>query len=354
VAKSSLSSPEQVEQCLDEIVRAAQRSAELTRQLLTLGRQQITKPQPVSIGGLLERLHAAFRRVLPSDVVLFVETPADDLTAHVDPAQLERALLNLVLNARDAMPSGGRLRIEALGENVANDHPRLAERGYVALLVADNGRGMDSETLERIFEPFFTTKEEGAGTGLGLATVYAFAKESGGDVEVYSTPGSGTTFKLLLPASTADALLAHASPAPELAPVSRRGRILVVEDRADVRANMVKILAHHGFDVAEAADGDRALEMLAERTNTAVLCIDGVMPGAGTASVIERARKLAPGIRVLVCSGYVPEELLRRGVIAGEYSFLPKPFSALELIASVRQLLRAENDEAATDSGTRT
>jgi|GEM_PF-3897045 len=327
-----------------EIVQAARHTAELTRQLLTLGRRQVAQPQPVRLAALFERLRTSFRRVLPDDIVLDMELPAADLVAHTDPTDLERALFNLVLNARDAMPNGGRLGIRCDGKDVSDGDMGLSPGRYAEISVVDTGEGMSPETIEHVFEPFFTTKAVGTGAGLGLATVYAFAKESGGILRVESTPGAGATFTLLLPESASDATVTTATPTESgdavAVPASHRVgvSVLVVEDNPTVRDNMVKVLRRDGFQVTEAADGDQAVRLIAERLEFSVLCIDGVMPGASTREVIERAERQCSSLKVLLCSGYLQEELLRRGVATGRYAFLPKPFSAQELVAAVHGL----------------
>jgi signal transduction histidine kinase/CheY-like chemotaxis protein len=343
VAKLSLSSPDDVASYLDEIVQAAKRAGQLTSQLLTLGRAQIGAREPVDMTDFLGRLQSALRRVLPDDVTLVVDAPPEPVTARADVAGLERAVYNLVLNARDAMPAGGgTITLSCHRETVTGR--QLASGGYVLLRVSDTGHGMDAQTLTRIFDPFFTTKGERGGTGLGLATVQAFAKDAGGQVEAESAVGRGTTFTLWLPEQNGEVSHAAASadvatPAPSRE--AQRARVLVVEDHADVRANIVRTLTTHGFLVDEAADGGSALAVLADRRDYAAMCIDGVMPGLGTADVLTRAAELAPAMAILVCSGYVREELLRRGVEAGRYAFLAKPFTAEQLLASVDSVLRS-------------
>jgi signal transduction histidine kinase/ActR/RegA family two-component response regulator len=341
MAKLRRESPEEVEECLNEVLQAASGAAELSRRLLTLGRQQISTPRPTSISALLGRLQTPIRRILPDDVQLVITAPADDATALVDEAELERALLNLVLNAGDAMPRGGILTISWRGQDVTGGLDGLTDGRYVSLSVSDTGQGMDRETLDRIFDPFFTTKGDMGGTGLGLATVYAFAKESRGAIDATSTPGSGTTFTLLLPecAPVRIATPTHAAQPTTIRPFKGGERVLVVEDRPDVRVSMARILSHHGFAVSETSNGDGALQFLGDGQAFALMCIDGVMPGLETATVIERAKTLAPSMPVLVCSGHVQEELLRRGIATGRYAFLSKPFTAQQLLASVSQVL---------------
>ena len=340
LARTTLPAESQLGPTLDQVAEAANGAADLTHQLLMLGRREVGTLQPVAMGQLLRRLEETFRRVLPADIDLLVDIVDADLVVFVDPAQLERALFNLVLNARDAMPAGGSLSIVCRGEAAAGRPDRLPDGRYIVLGVADTGDGMDTETRDRAFEPFFTTKAAGKGTGLGLAMVHAFVAEAGGAIEVASTVGVGTTFTLLLPPFSEAVHLAPktavAAP-PAVRPLG--GRVLVVEDNAAVRGLMKKVLSANGFVVAEAADGDEAMGMLAQRTDYALMCIDAVMPGASAASVIAHATKVAPDMRVLVCSGYVSEDLVRRGVAEGQYAFLGKPFSAQQLMAAIQAAL---------------
>ena len=345
MAKLRRDFPEEVEECLDEVLRAAGGAADLSRRLLMLGRQHIAKPTPTAIAGLVDRLQTPMRRILADDIHLVVNPSAEDAIALVDEPQLERALLNLVINAGDAMPRGGTVTIAWRVEDVVSA-PNLADGRYVSVSISDTGQGMDRETLDRIFDPFFTTKSDKGGTGLGLATVYAFTKESHGAVDATSEPGTGTTITIWLPEArgTHPPAPTPLAAQPAGATVPAGARVLVVEDRADVRASMSRILSHHGFEVIETSDGDGALRRLADDKAFALMCIDGVMPGLETATVIERARELAPSMPVLVCSGHVQEELLRRGIATGRYAFLSKPFSSQQLLASVTQVLGSRGD----------
>jgi signal transduction histidine kinase/CheY-like chemotaxis protein len=337
--RSQSCSPQEVERTAGEILAAAESAAELTRQLLTLGRQQVWKPRAVELASFLSRFLRALRRVLPSDVTLDMTEPAKDIVALVDPAQLERACFNLALNARDAMPNGGRLAFECVKATV-EERVGLAPGDYVMLSVSDDGEGMSTDVRERIFEPFFSTKESGVGSGLGLATVYAFMREAGGDVSVSSTPGRGTTFTLYLPAHTGGEASEGVHDLQGLKPAAPPGnRVLVVEDRDDVRKSMVKVLASNGFEVASASDGDAAIRTLESELPFTVMCIDGVMPGTPTARVVEQAKRAWPSLRVLLCSGYVGDDLLRRGIAVGQISFLAKPFTPQALVTSVRGLI---------------
>jgi CheY-like chemotaxis protein len=199
---------------------------------------------------------------------------------------------------------------------------------------------MDRETLDRIFEPFFTTKAPGKGSGLGLAMVHALVGEAGGVVDVTSMKGVGTTFTLILPPFAGSVPALEPTPSVAAAPPSAgAGRVLVVEDNESVRALMRTILAKHGFAVTEAANGDDAMEILARDTGFALMCIDAVMPGTSVTEVIANAAEVAPAMKVLLCSGYVSEDLMRRGVAQGRYAFLAKPFSSQQLIAAIRTVL---------------
>jgi two-component system cell cycle sensor histidine kinase/response regulator CckA len=351
MARLRAESPAEVEEYLDEVLVAASGAADLSRRLMLLGRQHISKPRPTSVADLLDRLQMPIRRILPDDVQLVLNAPDHDAVALVDEAELERALLNLALNARDAMPRGGTLTIHWHALDASGAPDRAVGR-YVSISVTDTGHGMNRETLDHIFDPFFTTKSDKGGTGLGLATVYAFVRESRGAVDAISTPGNGTTISMKLPEALtarpapAAATTASGQPAP---PAAARGqRVLVVEDRPDVRASISRILSHCGLTVSETNDGDGALRELSNGNTFALMCIDGVMPGLETATVIERAKQLAPSMPVLVCSGHIQEDLLRRGIATGRYAFLAKPFSAKQLLTCVTELLGSGGNDTMT------
>jgi nitrogen-specific signal transduction histidine kinase/CheY-like chemotaxis protein len=329
-ARLNVDHPEAM-RCLDDVIAAAQGAGELTRQLLTLGRRQVSKPESVRVAPLLARLETSIRRLLASDISIEVTIDDPEIAVLVDPIQLERSLYNLLLNARDAMPQGGRLTIAS---------GRATARAVVAISVGDSGHGMDAETLSHIFEPFFTTKEVGKGTGLGLASVKAFAAQAGGDVLVSSEPGQGTVFTLELPEQQSSTSLTAPTDVIRVR-TQHRKPVLVVEDRADVRASMVRTLTHGGFTVTEASDGAAALALLGDARGLALLCIDGVMPGLSTAEVLKRANEIDSSLPVLLCSGHVQEDLLRRGIETGRYAFLEKPFSAQQLLDKVHGLIDA-------------
>jgi CheY-like chemotaxis protein len=255
---------------------------------------------------------------------------------------LEQVLLNLAINARDAMPEGGRLTIEVrvveLGDAYAADHLRVRPGAYALLAVSDTGVGMDAATKARAFEPFFTTKGE-KGTGLGLATVYGIVEQSGGSVAVYSEPGHGTTFKVYLPLVPAGAET-PAARSPAGPPPRGTETVLLAEDEGPVRALARAVLERHGYTVLEAADGRAALAAAALHAGTIHLLVtDLVMPGAGGREVAERLRELRPGLKVLYLSGYTEDAVVRHGVLEAEADFLQKPFTPEALARKVREVL---------------
>jgi signal transduction histidine kinase len=327
--------------CVADIAQAADHAAQLSQQLLALARKDVSKPVRLLPSALLERLEPTLRRILPSDIAIDVRAQASRAIA-IDPAQLERALLNLVVNARDAMPRGGRLEIGCRDADATEPSAGAQQGPQLAIWVCDSGDGMDSATCERIFEPFFTTKALGRGTGLGLSLVKGLVLDQGGSIAVDSAPGRGTTFTLWLPAMQGPVAGARDSAPTAEADQCLHGRsLLVVEDHPGVRASMEIILAMQGAAVHSAADGDHAIALLEDPGFTCdLLCIDGVIPGVSSARVIDRALSRASRPGILVCSGYVEEELVRRGIDAGEYAFLQKPFAPDQLVAQINAELR--------------
>jgi signal transduction histidine kinase/CheY-like chemotaxis protein len=325
-----------------EVRRAADRAAELTRQLLAFSRRQVVQPRTVSLNRVVGDLDKMLRRIIGEDVELATELAAREDTVRVDPGQLEQMLLNLAVNARDALPSGGTIRIAT--EDVELDAPQAgAPAGrWVALVVADTGCGMDAEVLERIFDPFFTTKEQGKGTGLGLSTVYGVARQSGGHVTVRSAPGEGSTFRVFLPRAAeeqdADALSAPAVPPPA---GTGTGTVLLVEDADAVRAFAARVLARCGYRVLEARDGREALEA-ALRPDEAIdlVLTDVVMPEMSGAELARRIRVARPGVPVAYMTGYADEDVMRHGALPADTLLLQKPFTAEALAELVRDALR--------------
>jgi two-component system, cell cycle sensor histidine kinase and response regulator CckA len=324
-----------------QIHRAAERAAGITRQLLAFGRRQLLRPQVLDMNRLVGGLEPMVRRVLGEDKVFTAELAPDLGQVRADPGQLEQVLLNLTLNARDAMPTGGTFTIRT--RNVTVDgHQSAGEElppgRYVLVEVSDTGHGMDGATRARAFEPFFTTKPFGQGTGLGLATVFGIVRQSGGTVRVHSAPGEGTTFDVFLPEVTDVAPAAvHAAALPA---ERGSGTVLVVEDEAIVREFTCRSLAARGYRCLEATTGAEALDLVRRGTETIDAVVsDVVMPGMGGRAMAERLVELRPAVPVLFISAYTGEEVIRRGLIAPGVPFLQKPFTPDVLAERLRELL---------------
>jgi PAS domain S-box-containing protein len=329
---------------LDQILKAADRAAGLVRQLLAFSRRQVLQPKVLDLGLVVADLDKMLRRLIGEDVDLQCLTDPHLGTVRADPGQIEQVLMNLVVNARDAMPGGGKITIETrnldVGETEARLRASVPPGPYVLLAVSDTGTGMDEETLAHVFEPFFTTKEPGRGTGLGLSTVYGIVRQSGGHISVYSEPGGGTTFKIYLPRLDEPAV-PDATPAPTRA-AGGTETVLLVEDEEMVREMLQETLAGAGYRLLVAADANHALaRAAAHRGSIQLLLTDVVMPGGSGSELAERLSLVRPGIRVLYVSGYTEEAIVRHGVLARDVAFLGKPFTPDELLARVRQLLDA-------------
>jgi len=333
--------PPAVRSDAEHIRRAAERTAAVTAQLLAFSRRQVLRPRVLDLNEVLERFRPVLQRTLGEDcrVTLLLEPGIGPVQA--DPGQLEQVLLNLAINARDAMPRGGRLSIETaaitLSETVAlpPHGVRIRPGRYVQLAVSDSGHGMDQTTLAHAFEPFFTTKGVGQGTGLGLATVYGIVKQSDGYVWAYSEPGHGTTIKVYLPITEA-ARPEFTAEAPPARPAARGELVLVVEDEEQVRTVAARALAEAGYRVLLAESGERALEMVRQNGNRPVLAlVDVVMPGLGGSELAEELARVVPETRVLFTSGYTDGEILRRGLLDPGAAFLAKPFSPEALVRAV-------------------
>jgi PAS domain S-box-containing protein len=329
---------------LEQVRRAAQRTATITQQLLAFSRRQVLRPEVVGFNTVVRNLEPIIRRALGETSRLELELAPDLGHVKADPGQLEQVLLNLTLNARDAMPGGGVLRIETA--NVELDQSYVAAKGidtlapgrYAQLMVSDTGLGMDRTTLSRIFEPFFTTKDVGQGSGLGLATVYGVVKQSNGFVWAYSEPGLGTAFKIYLP--LVDAAPTTLAPAPGAPLELRSGSILVVEDDADVRAIIGRSLRERGYTVMEAADGVDALA-LAERqaVPSDLVVADVVMPHMGGRELAARLAKRWPGVPVLFTSGYTGADAIGRGLLESGSPFIQKPLDPESLARTIHRIL---------------
>jgi hypothetical protein len=323
-------SPLRVE--VESIRQAGERARALTRQLLAFSRQQILAPRVVDLGEVVSGLEPMLRRLVGEDVTLTVESAAAPAPVLADRGQLEQVLVNLTVNARDAMPTGGTLTIEtAISVDGAERH--------VVLAVTDSGHGMDDATRARIFEPFFTTKEEGRGTGLGLSTVYGIVSQSGGHVDVDSAPGTGTAFTLRFPRAEGEVAR---EPAELPGSVSLRGSdtVLLVEDEDQVRATVRSILRRSGYTVLEAQNGGEAFlvcEQYADKID--LLLTDVVMPRMNGTDLAKRLEVLRPGMRVLYMSGHARDAVIRDGVASNGVSFLQKPVTPDSLLRKVRDVL---------------
>jgi PAS domain S-box-containing protein len=326
-----------------QIREAGDRAASLTRHLLAFSRQQMLQPELLNLNTVVTEMRDMIDRLIGEDVRCEVSLAEPLGAVRADPAQLQQVLMNLVVNARDAMPGGGTLTICTsevdLDETYASHHLAVTPGPHVMLAVSDTGHGMDEATRLRVFEPFFTTKEQGRGTGLGLSMVYGIVKQSGGNIWVYSEPGSGTTFKIYLP-------LAEGTPgtASRATPETARARpgemVLVVEDEEAVRRIAVRVLERAGFEVLQAPDGVAALELcLAHRERIRLVLTDVVMPRMGGRELAARLAEGYPHVRVLYMSGYADDAVLRNGALEPGTAFVTKPFNAATLVTKVRELL---------------
>jgi two-component system, cell cycle sensor histidine kinase and response regulator CckA len=323
-----------------EIQQAADRAAALTHQLLAFGRRQTLQPRVLDLNAIIRGLEKILRRVLSENVDLTIRTAPGVGFVKADPVQMEQVLLNLVVNARDAMPKGGRLTISTAARHIDFDSGEgesyIRAGDYVTLSVADTGTGMDAATRERIFEPFFTTKEVGKGTGLGLATVYGIVKQSSGHIGVDSEPGHGTTFYVLLPRVEPEEAAARKTKMPETHKHGS-GTILLAEDEPLLRELGETILKQAGYKVLTAADSDAIKALVAEYSGTIdLLLTDVIMPGISGPELVHLVRETRPNIRVLYMSGYANDEIDDLDRDAG---FLQKPFTPSELTAKVAEAL---------------
>lgn len=343
LALASLDSSVKLREHLEEVQKASQRAAALTRRLLAFSRRQVLQPQVLDLGAVVGDFEKMLRRLIGEDVELIIVKAADSRAVRADPAQIEQILMNLVVNARDAMPSGGKLVIETaiveLDDAYARSHVAVKPGAYVMLAVSDTGVGMDAETRSHIFEPFFTTKERGKGTGLGLATVYGIVKQSGGYVWVYSEPGKGSSFKIYLPRS-ADIPVPAPMPIAHLLPHRGSETILVVEDEDAVRSLVAAALRASGYKVLAASHPEEALQACREHDGEIhLLLTDVVMPQMNGRELAERLKSLRPETKILYMSGYTDAAILHHGILERGEAFLQKPFTPNSLARKVREVL---------------
>jgi len=351
MALPALGPSEPLRSDLEEIMKAGERAAALTRQLLTFSRQQVLELKVLDLNELIADIGKMLGRVIGEDIELALR-PARDLgSVRADPGQIEQVLMNLSVNARDAMPRGGQLTIETanvvLNEEYTHSHLGVEPGPYVMLAVSDTGIGMDKALQARIFEPFFTTKEMGKGTGLGLSTVFGIVQQSKGHIWIYSEPGAGTTFKVYLP-RTDEAVTQVASETDPISNLHGTETILLVEDEDQIRAVLISFLRRFGYHVLEAQNGGEGL-MIAEKHPGKIdlLLTDVVMPHMSGAELINRLASVRPDMKVLCMSGYTDEAVLTHGILDAGLAFLQKPITSNKLAHKIRVVLATEKGNEA-------
>ncbi len=332
-----------LQEMVDKILHSGRRAADLVRQLLAFSRKQVIEPQVLNLNTVVADMDKMLRRIIGEDIDLKTVLAQDLWLVKVDPNQMGQVIMNLAVNARDAMPGGGRLTIETtnvvIDDNYVASHLGTQPGEYVLLAISDTGYGMSYEVKSHIFEPFFTTKELGKGTGLGLATVYGIVKQSGGDIWVYSEEGIGTVFKIYLPHATENKFSSAQLGMGEEIP-SGNETILIVEDHAPVRELVRQILQRQGYILLEAQNGQEALRLIANYADPIhLLLTDVVMPGLSGKALAEEAAHLRPDMKILFMSGYTDETITHHGVIERGVAFLQKPFTPTALARKVRAVL---------------
>lgn len=341
---SELNEDHPLRENLEEIKKATERAEDLTRQLLAFSRRQVMEMKVIGLNHLIKNLEKMLRRVIGEDIELTTVLTDDLGRIKTDPAQIEQVILNLAVNARDAMPSGGKLTLETtnveLDKDYAHTHISVAPGRYVMLSVSDTGCGMTPEVKERIFEPFFTTKGQGKGTGLGLSTVYGIVKQSGGNIWVYSEPGEGTTFKIYIPRVEEEI---DALPSQEEILDLPKGNetVLLVEDDPSVWNLADRFLRGQGYKVLGATNGNEAIQIAQEHLKEKIhlLLTDMVMPQMGGKELVGRFKSLHPEIKVLFISGYTDSAITHHGLSEPDTALLQKPFSLTSLAIKVREVL---------------
>jgi CheY-like chemotaxis protein len=325
-----------------EILKAADRGAGLTRQLLAFSRQQVLQPRVLDLNSVMGEMDKMLRRLIGEDIELKTRLQERLGSVMADPGQMEQVVMNLAVNARDAMPEGGSLLLETrdveLDESYLRTHPHARFGPHVMLAVSDTGEGMDAETLSRIYEPFFTTKPQGKGTGLGLSTVYGIVEQSGGSIEVYSEKGRGTTFKIYLP--RVEARAEHTAAAEQTPPLTGSETVLLVEDESALRGMIREALEEAGYRVLDAATPRQALAIAeSHQGNIHMMLTDVVMPGMSGRDLAERLKPLRPGAAVVYMSGYTDDAIGQHGLLDAGTHFLQKPFTSQRLLLKCREVL---------------
>jgi signal transduction histidine kinase len=327
-----------------EIKKSAERASNLTRQLLAFSRKQIVEPKIVNLNQILLDMDKMFRRLIGEHIELVTIPDMKLQMVRVDPGQVEQVLINLVVNARDAMPAGGKLTIETknieLEEEYVHSHLLIAPGRYVMFAVSDTGVGMDADTLSHIFEPFYTTKPKDSGTGLGLSTCYGIVKQNNGDIQVSSEPGKGTTITVYLPAEETEQISPELHQKEEI--LRGTETVLLVEDDPGIRKLILRILGKAGYEVREASNGNEALALVQEnRDSFHLLITDIVMPLMGGRELANRVSQLFPEIKILFMSGYTDDIIVQHDILDGGIMFIHKPFTPGDFLRKVRDTLDA-------------
>jgi len=352
LATNSLPAGHPSRELLGEMTKAGERAANLTQQLLAYSRKTVLAPKLIDVNAIISDMERLLRRLISEDIEFIARLQPNMGLIHADPGHLEQVIVNLVVNARDAMPGGGTLTIETqqvhLDSTQLESNPGVRPGEFAMISVNDTGYGMTPEVLAHLFEPFFTTKEVGKGTGLGLAAVHGIVKQSGGHLTVDSAPGAGATFRIYFPLAETIASTTQAEGGIRSAPKGTE-TVMLVEDESAVRSLARHVLRGCGYIVLDAAEGRAALELAERREQPIQLLItDVVMPEIGGREVAERLSAIHPETRVLYMSGYTEDAVMRHGILEEQVNFLQKPFSPLELARKVRQVLDQTSSVAAT------
>jgi nitrogen-specific signal transduction histidine kinase len=333
------------QESLRKVLHAGQRAADLVRQLLAFSRRQVIEPQVLNLNIIVNHMERMLQRIIGENIALETILAPELWQTRIDLAQMEQVIINLAVNARDAMPEGGRLTVETanivLDKDYTARHLEVEAGEYVLLIVSDTGIGMDEYVKAHIFEPFFTTKEVNKGTGLGLATVFGIVKQNGGSIWVYSEPGTGTTFKIYLPRIRADKSEPLADrPIVEIEPPSGRETILLVEDDPGVRDLVRRVLQGQGYLLLETQNSREAQDLVAHRVGPIdLLLTDVIMPGISGKALADQLIELLPDLKVLFISGYTDNAIAHHGVLDPDVHLLQKPFTPMDLARKVRMIL---------------